>query len=143
MLEHSFVLFFRDRPLYLHVQGQTRQLVDSQYSGISFTRLLPFFVFIPNVLRRSVPSSVLGAVNRIKEIITNGVVKAATASSSASSFPPGATSVTVYQQHNPAPPTLPPMTQHKSHFQSGVSLAFTFLEKFTIYLTFQGSQTTK
>ncbi|KAF0045454.1 hypothetical protein F2P81_001983 [Scophthalmus maximus] len=78
-----------DRPLYLHVQGQTRELVDR-------------------------------AVNRIKEIITNGVVKAATASSSSSSFSPSGTSVTVYQQHNPPPPSLPPITHHKPHFQSGM-----------------------
>uniref|UniRef100_A0A8C4DXF2 KH homology domain-containing protein 4 n=1 Tax=Dicentrarchus labrax TaxID=13489 RepID=A0A8C4DXF2_DICLA len=77
-----------DRPLYLHVQGQTRELVDR-------------------------------AVNRIKEIITNGVVKAATASSS-SSFSPSGASVTIYQQHNPPPPSLPPMTHHKPHFQSGM-----------------------
>lgn len=63
-----------------------------------------------------------GAVNRIKEIITNGVVKAATASSSVSSFSPGGAAVTIYQQHNPPPPSLPPLTHHKPHFQSGVRL---------------------
>ncbi|XP_031432898.1 KH homology domain-containing protein 4 isoform X2 [Clupea harengus] len=67
-----------ERPLYLHVQGQTRDIVDR-------------------------------AVNKIKEIITNGVVKAATSSNAAA--------VTVYQQ--PPPPAMPPMG-HKPHYQSGM-----------------------
>lgn len=47
------------------------------------------------------------------------MVKAATASTSSSSFSPSGASVTIYQQHNPPPPSLTQMS-HKPHFQSGV-----------------------
>lgn len=122
MFTQTLLLFpCRDRPLYLHVQGQTRELVDSQYFRFICSKLL-WFVLIYHVVKQTISLSIVlqGAVNRIKEIITNGVVKAATASSSSTSFSPSAASVTIYQQHNPPPPSLPPMTHHKPHFQSGV-----------------------
>lgn len=67
----------------------------------------------------------LEAVNKIKEIIANGVVKAATASvsspsSSSPSFYPSGASVTICNQQTPTPPSLPPVTNQKPHFQSGV-----------------------
>ncbi|XP_013860179.1 KH homology domain-containing protein 4 isoform X2 [Austrofundulus limnaeus] len=89
-----------ERPLYLHIQGQTRELVDK-------------------------------AVNKIKEVIANGVVKAATASSSSSSSSTSSSSTSSYSTsslsfstngaticHPPA--SLPPITNNKPHFQSGM-----------------------
>lgn len=130
MFTQLFLLFpCRDRPLYLHVQGQTRELVDSQYTRNVFSQLWSFIVICHAAVIFFFSFLFPGAVNRIKEIITNGVVKAATASSSVSSFSPSGASVTIYQQHNPPPPSLPPMTHHKPHFQSGVRLfAFVFLK---------------
>ncbi|KAG7272408.1 hypothetical protein CRUP_035603 [Coryphaenoides rupestris] len=61
---------------------------------------------------------VQGAVNRIKEIITNGLVKAVGAPplSSFSHSP-----APVYQPHKPPPIPMPPMSHgHKPHFQSGM-----------------------
>ncbi|XP_030226361.1 KH homology domain-containing protein 4 isoform X2 [Gadus morhua] len=80
-----------ERPLYLHVQGQTRELVDR-------------------------------AVNRIKEIITNGLVKAVAATTASSSYSHSpAAPAPVYQPHKPPPVSMAPMSHgHKPHYQSGM-----------------------
>lgn len=143
MIERSFlfsppgidlcICMSKDRP------GSLLTVSTADFPSLSCTLSpLVFFgvFFYSKCMKSSFSSPFSGAVNRIKEIITNGVVKAATASSSASSFSPSATSVTVYQQHSPAPPALPPMTQHKSHFQSGVSCCFYLLENFTVHFIF-------
>lgn len=109
----------RDRPLYLHVQGQTRELVDSKYS-FKLQSVINLCLCVARNSTDSFSPPFQGAVNRIKEIITNGVVKAATASSSSPSFSSTGASVTVYQQNNLPAPSLPPVTHHKPHFQSGV-----------------------
>ncbi|KAJ3598058.1 hypothetical protein NHX12_001572 [Muraenolepis orangiensis] len=80
-----------ERPLYLHVQGQTRELVDR-------------------------------AVNRIKEIITNGLVKAVSATPASSSFGHApALPASVYQPHKLPPVSMPPMNHgHKPHYHCGM-----------------------
>ena len=115
----------RERPLYLHVQGQTRELVDSEYfswKGVFRIRHRRDddgrHVDMDCVVLSS------GAVNRIKEIITNGLVKAVAATTSASSYSHSpAAPAPVYQPHKPPPVSMPPMNHgHKPHYQSGVWL---------------------